>query len=133
MVENLLTTAFYEELMLSKDEFTFLNPTTKEVELDGAAMMYLIFAKVDPDTIVGLDAVEDSLKAIKLSNFGNNVGKLLTAMEAKYKILKDNRRPPQNYSKILLEALISGQNADYNVFVKRIIDDRELGAGAITK
>lgn len=127
IVENGLSRSGYADLMLQKNSFLFKNETTKEIELDGPTMIYLCFTAVDPDTVVGLNAIEEKLKNAKLEDFGNNVSKMLTNMETNYKILKDNGEAPSKYRKILLDALLTGPNHTFNQFVQRMIDDTESG------
>ena len=96
-------------------------------------MIYLCFIAVDPDTVVGLDAIEDKLKDAKLGDFGDNVSKMLTFMETQYKILKDNGQAPSKYRKILLDALLTGKNHNYTQFVQRMVNDAESGVGSMAK
>lgn len=132
IIENGLSHQGFEDLLLQREKFTFRNSTTGEIELDRPIMLYLIYNKIDPDTIVGLDAIEDDLENMKLSNYGNNVDTMLTDMAAKYKILKDNRRAPRKYRKLLLDALATGQNHVFNQFIQRITNNVESGNGLMT-
>ena len=131
IIENGLTPSGFEDLLMKKHLFEFRNATTGEIEFDGPTMLYLVYEKIDPDTIVGLDSIEDKLESSKLGDHGNDVDAMLTAMEALYKTLKDNGRPPRKYRKLLLDALITGPNSSFNAFVQRIIDDIESGIGAM--
>lgn len=117
--------------MFQKNSFLFKNDITKEIDLDGPTMIYLCFIAVDPDTVVGLDAIEDKLKSTKLGDFGNNVSKMLTDMETNYKILKEKGQAPSKYRKILLDALLTGPNHTFNQFFQHMIDDTESGIGSM--
>jgi hypothetical protein len=131
IIENGLSYSGYEDLMLSKDSFAFKNPNTRVIEYDGPTMLFLIYTHIDPDTVVGLDAVEKKLENATLGKYKNDVSEMLKDMELNYKILKDNGKAPEKYRKLLLDALISGPNHTFNMFVQRIIDDIESGIGAM--
>ena len=65
-------------------------------------MIFLLFQKTDPSTIVGLDSI---LKQIENSNLGkhaNDVDVMLTSIEGIYKILHDNHRAPENFRRLIL-------------------------------
>ena len=133
IVENGVTPSSFEDLMLKKDAFMFQNATTKEIELDGPTMLYIVLKKVDPETVVGLDTVEEKLQKMKLADYKNDVDAMLTEIETLHQVLKDNGAAPKEskYRKYILEALISGPNPKYNEFVSRVMDDVESGIGAM--
>ncbi len=113
--------------MLQKDKFSFANGD--DVELDGPTMLYLIFTKIDPSTSVGLDSIVEDLENAKLGDHQNDVDKMLTVMESNIKILKDNDAAPRNIRKLLINALKTGPNHDFNRFIERIEDDVDSGIG----
>lgn len=127
LIKNCLTPMGYEDLMLQKEKFTFKGRGI--IELDGPTMLYLLYEKIDPSTTVGLDSVLEAIEDAKLSNYSNDVDKMLTEMESNYKILKENGQAPRNIIKLLFKALKSGSNAVYNDFVQRIEDDVDSGLG----
>ena len=57
---------------------------------------------------------------------------MLIAIENFYKILCDNHCTPDNYRRLLLDALGTGPNFYFNEFIQRIGDDVESGIGANT-
>ena len=44
--------------------------------------------------------------------------------------LKENNSNPENYCRLLLDALLTGPNNTYNGFIQRIVDNVESGIGA---
>lgn len=128
LIKNCLSVMGYEDLMLQKEKFIFKGPNGK-VEVDGATMAFLIYERIDPSTTVGLDSVLEAIENAKLCNYNNDIDKMLTDMDGKYKLLKENGEPPRNYRKLLFRALQSGSNASYNEFVSRIEDDVDSGLG----
>ena len=133
IVENGVSVSSFEDLMLKKSAFMYQNPTSKEIEFDGPTMLFLILNKVDPETVVGLDTVEEKIETAKLSDFKNDVDAMLTDMETNQQILKDNHQPisETRYRKFVLKALQSGPNARFNEFIERIIGDTQSGIGAM--
>ena len=111
--------------LLKKDKFSFYNAATGEVEYDGPSMMFLLFQKTDPSTIVGLDSILKLIENSKLVKHGNNVDSMLAAIEGLYKILCDNHRAPENFRRLILDALATGPNHYFNEFIQRIEDDVE--------
>ncbi len=88
---GLLTTGF-KDLFLHQDAFAYNNATTNEMELDCLTMLYLIYTKIDPDTVVRLDFIGEKLEKTKLRNFNNDVYAMLIDMEEKYKILPEQEQ-----------------------------------------
>jgi len=130
IIKNGLTVQGYSDLLLQKDKFAFYNATTGETEYDGPIMMFLLFQKTDPSTIVGLDSVLKQIENAKLGDYTNDVDAMLTAIENLYKTLRDNHRAPENYRRLILDALATGPNHYFNEFIQRIEDDVESGIGA---
>ena len=93
-------------------------------------MMFLLFQKTDPSTIVGLDSILKQIENAKLGNHANDVDAMLTSIEGLYKILRDNHRAPENFRRLILDALATGPNHYFNKFIQRIEDDVESGIGA---
>ncbi len=73
----------------------FQNAMTVEIKFDGPMMLYIIFRNMNPDTVVGLDAIKEKLEMDKLRGFNNDVHVLLTFMEADFNTLKDNGQEPK--------------------------------------
>ena len=130
IIKNGLSVTGYDDLLLQKEQFSFHNAATGEMEYDGPTMLFLIFEKVDPSTVVGLDSILKKIENAKLGDFSNNVDGMLTMIESNYKILKENKKAPDSYRRLLLEALVTGPNHHFNQFIDRITDDVESGIGA---
>ena len=93
-------------------------------------MMFLLFQKKYPSTIVGLDSIIKQIENAKLGKRDNDVDAMLTAIEGLYKILRENHRAPENLRRLILDALATGPNYYFNQFIQRIEDDVESGIGA---
>ena len=130
LCENCLSTSGYNDLMLQKEKFSFVDSTTGQVKFDGATMVFLIYQTIDPNTIVGLDNILKKLERAKLSDYSNDVAAMLRDMQNWRLTLKENRSDPENYRRLLLDALLTGPNHTYNGFIQRVVDDVESGIGA---
>ena len=128
IIKNGLSTTGWNDLMLQKDKFTFVH-ADGSIEYDGGIMAFLIYQKIEPSTTVGLDSLVEDLQKAKLGNYSNDVDKMLTDMEAKFKILNLNGQAPLNYRKLLLDSLSTGPNHKFNDFIDHINDDVESGIG----
>ncbi len=129
LIENVLTTIGFQDLLLQKDMFTFTNNATGEIHFDGPTMLKIILTQIDPDTIVGMDTLKAQLESMKLHEYGNDVAKMLTSMQSIYNTLKENGHEPDSYRCYVYTALTSGPNADFNAFMQRIMDDIQSGNG----
>ena len=127
---NGLSVQGYSDLLLKKDKFAFHNASTGEVEYDGPMMMFLLFQKTDPSTIVVLDSILKQIENDKVGNHANDVDAMLTAIEGLYKFLRDNHRAPKNFCRLILDALATGPNHYFNEFIQIIEDDVKSGIGS---
>ena len=130
LCENCLSTSGYNDLMLQKDKFSFTDSNTGQIKYDGATMVFLIYQTIDPNTTVGLDNILKKLERTKLGDYSNDVAAMLRDMQTWRLTLKENRSEPENYRRLLLDALLTGPNHTYNGFIQRIVDDVESGIGA---
>ena len=92
-------------------------------------MTFLLFQKTDPSTMLGLDSILKQIENSKLGNHANDVDAMLTAIEGIYKILRDNHRAPENFRRLIIDALATGPNHYFDEFIQRIEDDAESGIG----
>ena len=128
VIKNGLSASGWEDLMLEKDKFTYSNPNG-EVEYDGVSMMLLIYRIIDPSTMVGFDTILKKIENARLGNHNNCVKTLLTAIETNYGILAANGKAPENYRRLIFDALSSGPNHAFNDYIARMQDDVEAGIG----
>jgi hypothetical protein len=130
LCENCLSTSGFNDLMLQKEKFSFTESSTGQVKYDVSTMVFLIYQTIDPNTIVGLDNILKKLERAKLGNYGNAVATMLKDMQTWRLTLKENCSDPENYRRLLIDALLTGPNHTYNGFIQRIVDDVESGIGA---
>ena len=106
----------------------WLKSITSKIEFDGLTMMFLIFQKTQPSTIVGLNSFLKKLKTCKTGDHSNDINKMLTFMESNYEVLCKHNKAPEHY-RLLLNALCTGPNNSFNLYVDRIKDDIDSGLG----
>ena len=129
VIKNGLKAIGFQDLMLQKKKFSFKNQTTGKTEFDGPTMMFLIFQKTQPSTIVGLDSYLKKLENCKAGDHSNDIDKMLTHMESNFEVLREHNKAPDNYRRLLLDALGTGPNNSFNLYVDRIKDDIDSGLG----
>ncbi len=66
LIKRCLSATGFADLMLQMDQITFKNATTGKIDHDGPTMRYLIYRKINPDTVVRLDSIEEKLQNVKL-------------------------------------------------------------------
>ena len=93
----------------------WLKSMTGEIEFDGPTMMFLIFQKTQPSTIVGLDSFLKRLENCKAGDHSNDINKILTFIESNYKILCEHNKAPANYRRLLLDAIHTGPSNSFNL------------------
>ncbi len=131
LIENSLTPLGWSDLMLYKDKFSYVDQATGEILFDGPTMLKLIYLKVDPDTLVGMESLRVKLEKAQSSEHGNDVDVMLKMLEGTYKILKDNSHAPDttSFCRYIVNALQSGKNHEFNSYIQRINDDIQSGIG----
>ena len=55
IIKNGLSPSGYADLLLNKDKFSFHDTATGQLKYDGPTMVFLMFQKIDPNTVVGMD------------------------------------------------------------------------------
>ena len=130
LIKNIMSVTGYDDLLLQQENFAFYNDAIGEMEFNGATMIYLIFMKTDPSTVVGIYSVLKKLETKNLGDHSNCVERMLTIREGHYKNLRENGRPPEHFRRLVLNTLSTGPNYLFNDFVRKITDDVESGIGS---
>ena len=60
----------YNDLFLQQEKIAFYNDVIVEMEFNGATMIYFIFMKTDPSTVIGINPV---LKKLETNNLGDHL------------------------------------------------------------
>ena len=94
LIKNIFLVTGYNNFLFQQGKIVFYNDAIGEMEFDGATMIYLIFMKTDPSTVVGIHYVLKNLETTKLGDHSNFIDTMLTIMEGHYKNIRENGRPP---------------------------------------
>ena len=129
-VKNSITTEAYESLLIEKEKFAFVDAATGLIKYDGPTLLWILIHKIEPDNVLGLEMWRRNLASAKLHEHGNDVGRLLNAMQTLYRKIKNNGKTHDSYRDNISSALTSGPNSAFNDWMQRIIDDYESGTGA---
>ncbi len=95
---------------MNKQNFMCHNATANEIKFEDPMILYMIFRKFHPDTIVELDAIEEKLEMARLVDFSNDVDDLLISMQVNFIILQKNGQESRKYCNFLLNALKTDPN-----------------------
>ena len=129
LIKNILTDAKYSKLMLKNNMFTFQDDTTGNKIIDGPCLLKLLFDRIDPNFVVGVEVLCRKLEATKLHPYQNYVYAMLTDMEESYSNINNNKSTCESIRQYMLNALLSGPNTKFNDFIERIKDDIDSGIG----
>ncbi len=72
LIDHVLNSIGMSDLLNQSEKFSFIDNDGK-IEHDGSTMLFLIFQKINPSTVVGLDAVLKKIKNAKLGDHTNDV------------------------------------------------------------
>ena len=91
LIKNILTDAEYSKLMLKKNMFTFQDDTTGNKIIDGPCLLKLLFYRINPNVVVGVEILCQKREATKLHPYQNDVDDMLTDMEESYSDIINNK------------------------------------------
>ena len=126
-IEGSLDEASMKTLKIKKREFSWTNPTTGAIELDGPTMLQIIIQGINPTTRVGVSDFKKSIQNCKLSMFDNNVKDMLDDMDANYQEIIAHSHTHDDYTMHLFDTLLTFKNEVFRSMVQRKKDDWELG------
>jgi hypothetical protein len=101
----------------NKEHLYTWKDATGEIFLDGALMLQIIMDHINPSTRVGVTHLKDTLRAARLANFSYNVLSLTDKMEKTYQEILSRGGTHDDYLKDVFDALASGRNKDFNVYI----------------
>ena len=128
-LKNVLDDQAYAELLLQKESFQFIDPTTGNVTYDGVIMLFLALKRFDPSVIVGVECLRAKLETIKLHTYNNKVDDMCLDFQNTLKEIKRLGGNCESERRYLISALMSGPNAKFNSYIDRIKDDVEARSG----
>ena len=129
LIKNILTDAEFSKLMLKNNMFTFQDDTTGKKMIDGPCLLKLLFDRIDPNVVVGVEVLYQKLEATKLHPYQNDVDAMLKDMKEFYSKIIKNKSTCKSIRRYMLNALLSRPNPKFNAFIEQIKDVIDSGIG----
>ena len=126
-LEGVVDSDSFKDLMLRKDEFTWINPADGHCTHDGPTMLKILMTTVNPTTHVGMTTLKNLIQEARLPKFGHDIKVMLNNMESHYKKTKELGQTYEDWTMHLFDALASGKNKVFTDSVQRNRDDWECG------
>ena len=134
IIKGMLTPKGWEDLMLEKAKFTFVDTTGIET-YDGPTMLKVTLEEIDPTSTVNIELHRQAIEQMKLHEYHNNVTEMLKEMEKHHQAITSNGHAyePETYRRHILSALLSGPNKEFNTHVGAIKSDVDSNYGYHSK
>ena len=114
MIFNSVQSKFQNELALEAETYQMTAPNGNVYD-DGTALLGVIFAKVDPSTVVGVSNLKGLIEKADLADFNHSVPDMLTFFKrTKIKIESAGDRDYKEYQRLLYDALLTTQNKAFH-------------------
>ena len=128
---NILTPTGYAKVIgRLLDQMSFVCPRTGSRHIDGPCLLFLLWDRIDPSLAVNVENLRADIEKIRLHNYENNVDLMLTEIEEKYQKILSMDATCESIIRHSLNALTSGPDHDFNIFVKGIKANVDSGTGA---
>ena len=130
LVQNILTPEGYSKLLQGKkNKIGFFCDQTGNDKIDGPCLIKLLFDRIDPSVVVGIESLRQRIETCKLHTHSNNVDEMLSMIEECYEKITDQGATCESINRYTLNSLLSGPSADFNSYIKRIKDDIDSQTG----
>ena len=130
ILKKCLTPASWDDLMLSKDKFTFHASSGTE-KYDGPTMLKVLLEEIDPTSSVNIELHRQAIEKARLHDFKNNVVEMTKSIEKHHLAIVSNgyAYDKDTYRRHLLTSLLSGPNSVFNTKIQAIKGDVDSGYG----
>ena len=125
-LRNSLTKQGRRKIMLKKKKFQYVN-TDGSTEDDGPTMFKLIYDMVKPNTRACVSSLKSRMTTYKLSDYGEDVTEMLTAMDDTYNEILQLGGTHDDYILNLFAGLKTSSNKVFSDFIGRKEDDYQGG------
>ena len=121
IVKNFLTPNGWNYLMLQQHKFDFTDITGMK-SYDGPTMLKVLLEEIDPTAPVNLELHRQAIEGAKLQEHKVNVISMYKSIERHIQAIVENGHAydAETYRRHILDALLSGPNADFNTRMKSI-------------
>ena len=129
-VKNFLTPSGWDDLMLQQHKFAFMDITGMK-SYDGPTLLKVLFKEIDPTASVNVELHRQSIEGAKIQEHKGNVIKMCMSIERHFQAIVKNGHAydAETYRRHILDALLSGPNANFNTIMKYIKSDVDTGYG----
>ena len=130
IVNNFLTPNGWDDLMLQQHTFAFMDITGMK-SYNGPTMLKVLLKEIDPAASVNLELHRQAIEGAKLQEHKGNVIDMHNSTERHLQAIVKNGHAydADNYTRHILDALLSGPNAYLNTRIKFIRSDVDAGYG----
>ena len=130
IVKNFLTPNGWDDLMLQQHNFSFLGITGMK-SYDGPTMLKVLLEEIDPTSSINVELHCQAIEGDKLQEHKGNVIEMCKSIERHFQAIVKNGHAydAEIYRRHILDALLSGPNADFNTRMKYIKSDVDAGYG----
>ena len=126
-VMNSLTPTGWRKLNLKSKHFTYHFGDGKDSALDGPTMLLVLLKAANPSTRVGLSAFKSKLSRASVTNYDDDVTKLIDVMEANYQEILTNHGTHDDYAMNLFDALMDHQDSEFRSHILTKKNEWEAG------
>ena len=130
IVKNFLTTNGWDDFMLQKHKFAFTEITGMK-SYDGPIMLKVFLEEIDPTSSFNVELHRQAIVGAKLQEHKGNVIEMCKSIDRQFQAMVKNGHAydAETYRRQILDALLSGPNADFNTRMKSIKIDVDAGYG----
>ena len=98
---------------------------------DGPTMLKFLLDEIDPTASVNVELHFQAIEGAKLQEYKGNVIEMCKSIERHFQDIVENGHAydAKTYRRHILDALLSGPNADFNTRIKSIKSDVDAGYG----
>ena len=129
-LNNTMSAGALRNLQLKKHQFSFIG-NDGDIVQDGPTMLYLLLCKGDPSTTVSNDNHRTAIENAKLQAYKNEVPELIAAIENHHTAIIENggTYDKETFRRHVINALLSGPNAEFNKFIGDVKREVQAGIG----
>ena len=128
--KNFLTPNGWDDLMLQQHKFAFTDITGMK-SYYGPTMLKVLLEEIDPTASFNVELHRQAIEGAKLQEHKGNVIEICNSIERHLQAIAENGHAydADTYRRHIIDAILSGPNADFNTRMKSINSDVDAGYG----
>ena len=128
-LKNVLDQDGIQQIIKKMTPYAFGDPDDGSLSFDGSLMLWFVVTKIYPTIIVGVETHRQKLETMKLHKYKNNVSDMCKAIELHYNCIIALKSTCESIVRYTINALLSGPNDNFNMWVGRVKTDIESRTG----